>query len=269
MRVEIHTYEELRQFATKFGEGHFNLIILIGSAGLQKSRTMREVVSDARYLEGGKLSPFELYRELYEYRDWKIILDDIDEMERNRELVRLLKCLCQTEKSKRVGWHTASTRLPVDAWGEPVTEFRTESQVCIIANEWRTLNKNVVALGDRGILLAFEPSAREVHEQVKTWFRDREILAFFEAHLDDIHEPTMRTYGHALEMKRAGLDWRLYTLQEWRKPIEPELAVLKLRDMDLPESEKVTIFRTWTGMSRATYFRVKAHLESAGGLVRH
>ena len=36
--IRLQTYGELRQFVQAFAEGHLNLLILIGSAGLAKSR---------------------------------------------------------------------------------------------------------------------------------------------------------------------------------------------------------------------------------------
>ncbi len=42
-------------------------------------------------------------------------------------------------------------------------EFTTKSRVVIIANDWRTLDRNVAALQDRGHVLLFQPSPAEVH----------------------------------------------------------------------------------------------------------
>ena len=44
--------------------------------------------------------------------------------------------------------------------------------VCVF---WKTLNKNVAALQDRGHVVLFQLSAAEVHQQAGKWFDDREI----------------------------------------------------------------------------------------------
>jgi hypothetical protein len=48
---------------------------------------------------------------------------------------------------------------------------------------WKTLNKNVAALQDRGHVLLFQPGAAEVHRQAGTWFDDQEIYDWFAANL--------------------------------------------------------------------------------------
>jgi hypothetical protein len=54
-------------------------------------------------------------------------------------------------------------------------EFTTRSRVVIISNEWKTLNKNLEALQDRGRVLLFRPSAAEVHAQAGMWCDDQKI----------------------------------------------------------------------------------------------
>jgi len=82
------------------------------------------------------------------------------------------------------------------------------SRVVIISNDWKTLNRNVVALQDRGYTLVFEPTAEEVHQKTGEWFReDQDIYDWFGDNLHLVKEPSMRTYLPAAELKRAGMDW--------------------------------------------------------------
>src|ERR1700722_4777754 len=76
--------------------------------------------------------------------------------------------------------------------------------VCVF---WKTLNKNVAALQDRGHVLMFEPSAAEVHRKAGTWFDDPEIYQWFDANLHRVREPSLRHYVRARELKAAGMDW--------------------------------------------------------------
>ncbi len=118
----------------------------------------------------GNATPFGMYAKLYRHRDEFVVIDDVDALYADRSGVRLLKCLCQTEEEKAVAWHSDARTL--ERQGIP-REFTTKSRVVIISNDWKTLNKNVAALQDRGHVVFFEPSAAEVHAQAGTWFDDR------------------------------------------------------------------------------------------------
>ena len=76
------------------------------------------------------------------------------------------------EEEKSVAWHSDIRSL--EKQGIP-REFTTKSRVVIISNHWKTLNKNVGALQDRGHVVLFQPSAVEVHAQVGKWFDDSDI----------------------------------------------------------------------------------------------
>src|SRR5207249_919558 len=90
-----------------------------------------------------------------------VVIDDVDSLYADKSGIRLLKCLCQTEKAKTVAWHTNARSL--DKHGVP-REFKTKCRV-IICNDWKTLNRNVAALQDRVHVLVFQPNAAEVHRQ--------------------------------------------------------------------------------------------------------
>ena len=62
-------------------------------------------------------------------------------------------------------WHSDARSL--ERQGIP-GEFTTRSRVVIISNDWKTLNKHVAALQDRGHVLLFEPDAAEVHKKAGT-----------------------------------------------------------------------------------------------------
>ncbi|MGO8901099.1 MAG: hypothetical protein ACLQU5_22495 [Isosphaeraceae bacterium] len=56
-------------------------------------------------------------------------------------------------------------------------------------------------------MLLFQPSVAEVHAQAGKWFDDREIYEWLAANLHRIHEPSLRHYVRARELKAAGMDW--------------------------------------------------------------
>ena len=89
-----------------FAQGHFNLLILVGSGGLAKSRSVRAALGGIACWIEGNATPFGMYVKLYRHRDEFVVIDDVDALYADRSGVRLLKCLCQTEEEKSVAWHS-------------------------------------------------------------------------------------------------------------------------------------------------------------------
>lgn len=93
------------------------------------------------------------------------------------------------------------------------SSFTTKSPVCLIANEWRTLNANVQAIEDRAIIVHFAPSPGEVHVKVREWFDDDEVYQFIEEHLLFIPRPSMRYYVKGRQLRQANPErWRTQLL---------------------------------------------------------
>lgn len=255
--LHIATYARLEQYLRAFASGHLNLVILIGPAGLAKSRTVRSVLgSDVCWIEGNA-TPFGMYEKLYRHRDQFVVIDDVDSLYADRGGVRLLKCLCQTEAEKSVGWHSDARGL--EKRGIP-REFTTRSRLIIICNDWKTLNRNVAALQDRGHVLVFQPSAAEVHGHASRWFKDREILEWFGANLHRVREPSLRQYVRAGELKEAGMDWSEVL------PLDAENFRARLAGEILTSAayqsttERVRAFVRQGGGCRATFFNYRRRL---------
>src|SRR5438094_508361 len=183
--LTVTTFDTLSKYIRAFAAGHLNLVILVGQGGLAKSQTVRSHLGDGVCYIQGNATPFGIYEKLYRHRDQFVVIDDVDSLYADRSGIRLLKCLCQTEDEKTLAWHSDARRL--DKHGIP-REFATKSRVIIICNDWKTLNRNVAALQDRGHVLVFQPSAAEVHRHVGEWFGDPEIYAWFAANLHRMHE---------------------------------------------------------------------------------
>jgi hypothetical protein len=249
--ISLTTYFELEKMVQGFARGHFNLLILIGGHGLGKSRIVRHALGDSACWLAGNLSVFGLYCQLWEHCHWPVVLDDVDGLYAQRDGVRLLKCLTQSERIKSVSWHSDAPTLRRE--GIP-QEFDTASRVAIIANEWKTLNRNVAALQDRGHLLLFQPSPLEVHRRTATWFWDQEIFDFVGARLHWIAEASMRHYVAAWELKRAGLDWRRLILSRCLSGRALLVAQLKADPQYRSEAERVQAFQAAGGGSRSSYF---------------
>lgn len=204
------------------------------------------------------MQPFGLYRQLWEFRDQLVVLDDLDRLYADQDCVRLLKPLCNTVRQKHLSWLTNVTAndrsLP--------SSFTTSSSVILICNEWKSLNPNVRALEDRAIILHFCPDNAAVHRKVQEWFEDREVYDFLGKLLPLIPEISMRHYCKGAHLRRAGLtDWRRSLLQMVLPDARKAAVVAVQNDPALTtEEQRVAEFVSITGASRATYFRAKASL---------
>lgn len=258
--IVLTRYREVESFVEAFATGHINLLILVGSHGLSKSRTVRHALGDDACWIEGNASPFQIYAELYSHRDRFVVIDDVDSLHAEKSGVRLLKSLCQTEPEKRVTWHTAAKALKQE--GIP-REFTTTSRVVIISNDWRSLNHNVAAVEDRGHVVHFRPTAAEVHAKTAEWFCDREVYDWVGERLHLVEKPSMRVYYRAQELKRAGLNWKR-VLPEAPTDRRRKLAVELLRDSTFSTQEaRARAFSAQGGGCRATFFN---HVRRIRGL---
>ena len=57
--LRVTTYERLNQYLAAFADEHFHLLILVGSGGLAKSRSVRAVLDAAR-AAGSRATPHPL-----------------------------------------------------------------------------------------------------------------------------------------------------------------------------------------------------------------
>jgi hypothetical protein len=260
--LHVTTYDRLEAYLRAFAGGHFGLLILVGAGGLAKSRSVRAALNGQACWIEGNATPFGMYVKLYRHRDQFVVIDDVDALYADRSGVRLLKCLCQTEDDKAVAWHSDARSL--ERQGIP-REFSTRSRVAIICNDWKTLNKNVAALQDRGHVLLFEPGAAEVHRQAGTWFDDPEIYQWFAANLHRVREPSMRHYVRARELKAAGMDWTDVLAAEDENRRARLAAELLASDAYVSTAARVKAFVEQRGGCRATFFNYRRKLGSGNG----
>lgn len=269
--ILLTTYAQLDLYLAKFSVEELGLVLLLGRHGTGKSESVRRalsapdsvdqvaqnVVRTPLFVEG-HMQPFGLYRQLWDYRNQPIVLDDLDRLYADPGCVRLLKPLCNTVQIKRLHWLTNVTMNE----GIVPSTFTTSSNVILIANEWKSLNPNVRALEDRAIILHFNPSNEELHRKVGEWFDDPEVYAFIGQIVTLAPAISMRHYCKGAQLRRAGFDdWRTSLLQ-MMMPDAREACVIavQLDQRLLTEQERVQQFIASTKCSRATYFRLKSKL---------
>ncbi|HEY9855840.1 MAG TPA: hypothetical protein V6D05_08905 [Stenomitos sp.] len=133
--LRVTTYERLGEYLEAFAAGHFHLLILVGTGGLAKSRSVRAVLGGTGCWIEGNATTFGMYVKLFHHKDEFVVIDDVDALYADRSGVRLLKCLCQTEEEKAVAWHSDARSLERQRIPR---EFTTKSPVVIISNDWKT-----------------------------------------------------------------------------------------------------------------------------------
>lgn len=249
--ILLTTYRELHEYASAFALGHLSFVLVLGAAGIGKSRAFRDGIGDDACWIEGNASPYGIYQAAYQHRNQPIVLDDVDGLHRDRQGIRLLKSLCQTDKVKSISWHTNGRSL--EAAGIP-NRFETRSPIALIANNWTTANSDVVALEDRAHLLHFDPAPMEIHRHAAQWFWDPEIFAFIDDHLHLVARHSLRCYYIADEQKAAGLDWRANFLSRCLQGTALAVAKLKIDANFASEADRVQAFVEAGHGSRATYF---------------
>jgi hypothetical protein len=230
-----------------------NLLFLTGDPGQGKSRMVQATLAEQPHLYiEGHATPLKMHIDLYRHRDQPVVIDDEDTFHVDPRKVSQMKCLCSTEPVKRLKWETTSQIL--EDYQVP-EEFQTTSKVVVLTNHARAANPQIAALFDRGNLISFEPSAREIHAQVEGWLDDPEILAFFARWLPIIPAPSMRLYVKAKEMKASDIDWRGTLMGQWKAgrlwlvdQVQADLALTT-------EAAREAAFSARGGGERATYYR--------------
>ena len=275
----VTEYREFQSLISAHADQHYGLLAIIGPPGVAKSetvtRTMQQVHGAGRWASiRGKHTPLDLYRRLYEHRLNPVVLDDLDGLFAKPDNTALLKSLCDTKAIKRL--ECGSCHAAFSGPDALPKNFDSISRVCIIANDWGVLNKNVAALHDRGLVISFQPTAVEIHREIAAggWFDDEEVFDFIGAHLHLLARPSFRFYLTAREHKRAGMDWRSLVLRTIEGSTDSTtLLVAKLLvdpEFDCsptPEAAREAAFRAGGGGSRAPYHRHKRELLRIRGMI--
>jgi hypothetical protein len=270
----VTTYAELDQWVSAFMQKDgLRLLFVVGNPGVSKSESFKRkmVEGQHRHIRTGRLTAFQLYKQIFKERGSAIILDDVDDALKKNDTARMLMSLCETDQSaRRIAWYGSDSQLWVTKGKKKhrvPQEFSTTSRICIICNEWDILTKKLGALLDRGTVVFFDPDPAEIHRYVRQWFQDEEVYRFIGKHLDKIPQHSIRLYVQAAEQKRMGLDWKNVLLETWTNE-QPtgkvkERLVRELLDDDQYRTEKDRIdafVNHRDGGSRRTYFNIKKRL---------
>lgn len=254
--LTIKSYKKLKEFIQAFAKKELNLLICVSRGGLGKTF----IVEDALIEQGpliitGHVTPLKLYLEVLERtqeeKDFILVFDDVDALLLNKDIVALLKQLCDTKEDKVIKYFTTSPilkKLP--------SEFETSCKVVMLMNTLNPKEPNVKALMSRAHLVNFNPSDVEILKYLKSWATDSIILNFIEKFASFSKSLNLRTYVRAKELKNSKLNWK----QEIINVLGVDLRLFeieKLLKKYKTDKERFEIFNRQGLGSRMTYFRYK------------
>jgi hypothetical protein len=260
----VTTYDELHEHALSFASGQYSLLVLLGPPGLGKSQALKHSLGNRRHIYlDNHASAFGLYQLLHRHRDETVVIDDLDGVYADRGMVRLIKALCNTDPVKTLRWHSRHQDIGSES-GKVPAEFETRSAVCLIANQWKTLNANIQAIEDRAIVINFRPNAGEIHVRARAWFDDTVVYDFIERHLGLIARPSMRYYVHGRCLREAHPDrWQAMLLELMGVDRRIRTLATLLEDARYrTQEERAAVFESMGLGDRSTYYRWKKKLDA-------
>lgn len=275
----LRSYSQMRNVIAAFAaqDSKLGFVVVMGDPGIGKTNTFRKEVPDAFILEC-TTTPFGLYRELHGHKDSPVlVLDDVDTLAKSPTGLNLLKAVCQTDGVKTVSWHTNAVKQA----GLP-SSFTTKARVLMFCNTLDGSGPNFEAVLDRAHCFRFQPTAGEVHQEVKGWIDrkeirtpiDVEVFEFIGQNLGKILKPTFRDYVRASESKGGGLDWRASLRARWEQ--DPKLSaaaeIVRLAQSGDPAyataEQRAQKFEEWGHGTRSTYMLYQQQVFQMLGIKR-
>ena len=269
--IRVETYEEVETFYTGFANDHFDMLVIAGLGATGKTEESGRALAGHACVEiPGHVTPLDLYKRLYEGKDLKVVFDEIDGLFDNKQNVCLLKQLGETRDEKRISWMSSDRKAQEIDGGKGF--FYTRSKLLILCNSFSALNANVAALVTRAVVVHFAPTPEEMLKKIKTFGTDTEILAFLDSYYECFPEFNLRTYRNLENMKAAGLDWRMYAMQE--SDVPPK--IIEIADLLVRFTSDIERWQHHSGSRRDYYnwkpeavaFARRRAVAKAEGLIR-
>jgi len=257
-------YTKLYGYLETLLKSKANGLIITGETGLGKSYQIR------KFLEKNKVnyeilttfsSPMELYMQLYEHRDKKVIvIDDVIKiLDNDISKGILLSALWGIGNKRFVEYKTTSHKLKVP------NKFELNAKIILICNELPSKMENVLSrvlyydlhFGYKDIInLIYEIcKVEEIPIEIADFIRDNTNEATKSEFLN------LRTPIKFFQIYKSCSNWKELCLEQLK--VNKDLALVKeLMFKDMTEKAKVQEFIEKTGKSRRTYFRYKKKLVS-------
>ena len=257
MATTITTYTKLSEYTQMFANGNTELLVIQSSGGAGKTELVNKIMINTNkpyLLINCHLTPLELYKLAFIYRDMPIVLYDIESLLQSKQNIALIKQLAETSKDgiKRVGWHSTTERLE-----DIPHSFETKSRILVLANELPFVNKKLgQAVLTRGFNVRFEPSNEELINKIKEFCNDSEIIEFLVQHCRYANNFNLRSAVKAVQLKKEFPScWKEELLKDMELNEEFMKVALLIQNYS-SDAERIANY----DKSERTFYRYKAKL---------
>jgi hypothetical protein len=267
----VGTYDDLMPYIDAFVRKGLPLVLLVGRPGTGKSEITRQKMEKAYgekgfgFIDGGKVRPIELYKEIYAHRGKPLVIDDSDPLLDDKEARGTIKQITELRPRKTVSWKTNTPFLE-----EVPKSFETDSSVIVIANEWNSKKSISRAIEDRasGSCFYFNPSNGEVYNYCQTWYRGpADIPHYIYDRLDRLEPLSCRWFDAAKKQLAQGLDWKRVIDDNLRADEKERVAWEIVGDPKFNTKKKrVDEFIRRTGLKHTEAYRRIGDIERQAGL---
>lgn len=267
------------EFVKLVAEGFSNSLILIGKTATGKTwntlKTLDETGTKYIY-HSGFTTPFSLYKFLYEHREGFVIFfdDTVGIISSDEALAIMFPALWSTTGIRTVRWSTTSKRLK-----DIPDSFAITSRIIFCMNEIpeATSIKAIVSRCQRYKLdFTYKQMIQIMYEIAKTvnpkLTKDErfKIVDFISENTDtSTKDLNLRTQKKCEEIylysREHKLDWQKLALELIKEKNDAVFIVKRLLDSGQSVDRQIKEFIKTTGLSRATYFRIKKRLVKENG----
>lgn len=256
-RMIIKTYDGLRRKVGFFAERKIPLMVIEGVPGIGKTHNAAKACAgQERVILRAHATPAAIIKRLYENRNCIIIIDDIDGFMSNPSVKSLMKMLCELEEEKTIYWDSTAS-----VFAGMVTPFDGRWETIVCCNRMGSLDMDLQAVLNRGIVIRFEPSNAEILEELQSWFADKEILGEMRQWKNAATRFDFRMALLAKCLKDAGDDWKQYLQEE----MEISEKLVLMRELQARECRcEMDRVKAWPG-SRQDYYNWKKGYEEVTG----
>jgi hypothetical protein len=249
-------------------------LLILGSGGLGKTKTVLEELKNREYLYlNGTVTPLQLYKELYFNQEKLIVLDDVEGLFDNNRAIGLLKGALWDANGKRIVTYDSTSHALMDV----PNQFEFKGKVIIITNQLPIKNKHIQALKTRMFFTEVTYSYAEKKELVqKICLKSPEFQDFTTKQRREVWKALDKAITPAVEdfnfrhVKQAYQYYATFKKGAWRTMLYGLFPVdeLKAKAIEIMNNKRlrtvkqqVAVWKSETGMCRASYFNYKRKLK--------
>lgn len=207
----------------------------------------------------GHITPLKLYKILYEFRENSfIIIDDIIAILKNQDAISFLLGALDYN-SRMVCWNSQN---PLTA--DLPRQFIFNSKIFILTNEFNETNEFLAALKDRCVAYELKFDKEEIIEMLYIIAKQKGYPTEIVDYIKELCESSMIKH---LSLRLVDKLYPYYGKDNWKELVRQVIEVDELESFvyNLIKSgksvkEQISEFAERTGLSRATYFRIKSKI---------